>query len=45
MFRARQELQETVAHWKQKAHVLRYFLVDSKSGTSDFLTKFYAGKD
>ena len=43
-FKGRSELQETLQHWKQKAHILRFF--GSKAeGSSAWLDRFYAGKE
>lgn len=43
-FKGRSELQETLQHWKQKAHILRFFVAKPEGGSA-FLDRFYAGKE
>lgn len=42
VFKGRQDLRETLMHWNQATHIMRFF-PRSKSKPSSFLERFYAG--
>lgn len=39
------ELVETLKHWKQGTHIMRYWRDTVESKPTDFLSKFIAGKN
>jgi NADH dehydrogenase (ubiquinone) 1 alpha subcomplex subunit 6 len=44
LFKSRTEYEETMNLWKQKTHIMRYF-VPSVVGPKDFMQDFYLGKE